>query len=281
VPRSLPSRPSLEQLRRQARDLLRALRAADGDARRLLARHLPQADPQQAILAQALLVVAREHGFASWPQLRAHVEALASGRRALARQRRQRALLRREAEARRIAELAEPLVRAAAAQDLQALFTALAIGARDGERVRALLVERGLFSSVVDALLLGAAHPQPRVRFLAAQAMDSWADERCAAPLRAMLHDPVPRVRWAALHSLQCEECKLAPLPRADLTAELVGLALHDPSVKVRRVATYELGQACADERRRGALAQLAQDADATVRRTARRALAGHPHGQD
>lgn len=274
MPRSLPSRPSLEQLRRQARDLLRALRSGDSDAQRLLAQHLPQADPQQAILAQALLMIAREHGFASWPQLKAHVVARAASRRELARQRRQRALLRRETELRRIEGLAEPLARAAQAQDPRTLFAALMIGARDTERVRALLVERGLFTTVVDSLLLGVAHQQARVRFLAAQALDHWADERCAAPLRALLHDPVPRVRWAALHSLQCEECKLAPLPQTDLSGELIGLALHDPSVKVRRVATYELGQACADERGREALAQLAQDPDATVRRNARSALA-------
>jgi hypothetical protein len=273
MPRQLPLRPSLEQLRRQARDLLRALRAGDGEAGRLLAQHLPQAGAQQMILAQALLVIAREHGFASWPQLKAHVEALAAGRRELARERRQQRLLRSQAEALRIAALAAPLARAAEGQDLQALFAALAIGAGDGERVRALLVERGLFSAVVDTLLLGVEHPRPRVRFLTAQAMDHWADERCAAPLRAMLHDPVPRVRWAALHSLQCEACKLAPLPSADLTTDLIRLALHDPSVKVRRVAAYELGQACADQRGRDALAQLAQDADATVGRNARRAL--------
>jgi hypothetical protein len=273
MPRTLPSRPSLEQLRRQARDLLRALRGGDGDALRLLAQHLPQADAQLPALAQALLVIAREHGFASWPQLKAQVEARAAERRELARQRRQGTLLRREVEARRIAALAEPLARAAAAQDLQALFAALVIGARDGERVRALLVKRGLFSAVLDTLLLGAGHPEPRVRFLTAQAMDHWADERCAAPLRAMLRDPVPRVRWAALHSLQCEACKLAPLPSADLTTDLIRLALCDPSVKVRRVAAYELGQACADQRGRDALVQLAQNADATVRRNARRAL--------
>lgn len=274
MPRTLPARPSLENLRRQARDLLRALHSGDTTARTLLAYYLPQTDPQQSLLAQALFVLAREYGFASWPQLKTHVETTVMSRRELARQRRQQVQLRREAEARRIALLAEAVLLAAKNEDLQALFAALVLSARDLNLVRAYLIERELFTLVIDALLLGVAHSQPRVRFLTAQAMDHWADERCAAPLRVMLHDPVPRVRWAAIHSLHCDECKLSPLTRkGDTTATLIALALHDPSIKVRRVATYELGQACANESALDALAQLAQTEDATIRREAQRAL--------
>ncbi len=105
--------------------------------------------------------------------------------------------------------------------------------------------------------------------------MDHFADSRCAGPLRRLLHDPVPRVRWAALHSLTCEACKLEPLPATDdLVASLIDLAQHDPRIKVRRVATYELGNACRDERARAALAAiLAQEPDRTIRRHAQTAL--------
>jgi hypothetical protein len=274
VSKPLPSRPSLEYLRRQARDLLRAVRSGDSAASIVVVQHLPQAITENLVLAQALHVIARQHGFGSWPLLKTHVEALAAGRRQLERERRQASQLRRQAEALRIAELADRLAAAAARQDLKAVFDALVLGARVGDAVRANLLERGLFGSVVDTLLLGAGRPEPRVRFLTAQAMDHWADERCAGPLRAMLHDPVPRVRWAALHSLQCEACKLAPIAaQSDMTEELIRLALHDPSAKVRRVATYELGEACTNERARAALEQLAQDSDSTVRRNAQRAL--------
>ena len=105
--------------------------------------------------------------------------------------------------------------------------------------------------------------------------MDHFADPRCAEPLRRLLHDPVPRVRWAALHSLTCEACKLEPLPATDdLVVSLIDLAQHDVSIKVRRVATYELGNVCQDERARAALATiLAQEPDRTIRRHARAAL--------
>ena len=70
---SLPQAPSLEYLRKQAKELLRAWR--DGDAgviKRIEAIH---PDPAESMkLAEAQLVIAREHGFASWPRLKAYVE---------------------------------------------------------------------------------------------------------------------------------------------------------------------------------------------------------------
>jgi HEAT repeat protein len=105
--------------------------------------------------------------------------------------------------------------------------------------------------------------------------MDHFADARCAAPLRAMLNDTVPRVRWAALHSLSCEACKLAPIAQNDDLVELtIALALHDPSIRVRRTATYTLGGNCYDPRAVEALEQLlAYATDAAILRGARWAL--------
>jgi hypothetical protein len=65
----LPGRPNLDQLRRQARELLRA--AADGEPSALTRI---RAVAERLSLSAAQLVVAREHGFASWPALRAEVE---------------------------------------------------------------------------------------------------------------------------------------------------------------------------------------------------------------
>ena len=59
---SLPARPDLEQLRRQAKELLHRMRADE-----------PAADHR---LADALLAVARRSGFASWPALSRHVQSL-------------------------------------------------------------------------------------------------------------------------------------------------------------------------------------------------------------
>ena len=64
----LPARSDLGQLRRQAKDLLRAARAADADALRRIG-----AVSDQLVLASAQLAVAREYGFASWPKLKTEV----------------------------------------------------------------------------------------------------------------------------------------------------------------------------------------------------------------
>jgi hypothetical protein len=70
---NLPARPDIDQLRHQARDLLRAARSGDPAA---AARIAAVADSMT--LAAAQLAVAREHGFASWPRLKAEVEARSS-----------------------------------------------------------------------------------------------------------------------------------------------------------------------------------------------------------
>ena len=76
---TLPPRPHLDHLRRQARDLLRALRAADPAALARAAPYRIGTPPQPAPqLAAAQLVIAREYGFASWPKLVEEVERITS-----------------------------------------------------------------------------------------------------------------------------------------------------------------------------------------------------------
>jgi hypothetical protein len=65
----LPGRPNLDQLRHQARDLLRAAAGGEPSA---LARI--RALSERVSLSAAQLAVAREYGFASWPALHAEVE---------------------------------------------------------------------------------------------------------------------------------------------------------------------------------------------------------------
>jgi ankyrin repeat protein len=81
--KSLPSRPDLEQLRNQAKDLLKAYKSADAQAlRRIQASHprfagaAPRARAGKFSLSDAQLVLAREYGFESWPKLKQHVESL-------------------------------------------------------------------------------------------------------------------------------------------------------------------------------------------------------------
>jgi ankyrin repeat protein len=72
---SLPAHPDLSQLRRRAKELRDAARRGDPESLERLARQHP-AEWQGAIsLAAAQLVIARELGFASWPRLKAAIEA--------------------------------------------------------------------------------------------------------------------------------------------------------------------------------------------------------------
>src|SRR5262249_41615294 len=64
----LPDRPDLDQLRRQARELLRA--AADGEPRAITRL---RAVSERVTLSAAQLAIAREHGCPSWPALGAEV----------------------------------------------------------------------------------------------------------------------------------------------------------------------------------------------------------------
>jgi ankyrin repeat protein len=82
--RQLPPSPSLEQLKKQAKSLLKRQQAADSEAltriRENHSRYTNLSEEQAAAspfaLADAQLVIAREHGFASWSKLQAHVKTL-------------------------------------------------------------------------------------------------------------------------------------------------------------------------------------------------------------
>ncbi|HET6496365.1 MAG TPA: hypothetical protein VFH61_13490 [Thermoleophilia bacterium] len=79
---SLPSNPSLTQLRHQAKDILKAQRTGDASGcrpLRKLRRFSDAADEEilgaRVTLHEAQLALALEYGFASWDRLRRHVQA--------------------------------------------------------------------------------------------------------------------------------------------------------------------------------------------------------------
>src|SRR5262249_28772795 len=84
VKHTLPPRPDLDQLRRQAKSLLAALAQGDAEAAATMTSHLPAAKGMNSAqvrsagfrLADAQSAVARKTGFASWPRLGRHVELL-------------------------------------------------------------------------------------------------------------------------------------------------------------------------------------------------------------
>ena len=98
----LPARPDVEQYRKRAKDLVKACRGGGADAMRVWAadwlnaltlehadRHVGDVagfaasrllgDARSCSLSEAQFVLARSHGFASWPKFAAHLEALHSG----------------------------------------------------------------------------------------------------------------------------------------------------------------------------------------------------------
>jgi ankyrin repeat protein len=74
--RQLPVRPNLEQYKKQAKELVRACREGDADTLLRLRAHSQHAAAGHVALSDAQLVLAREHGFESWPKFAAHIEQL-------------------------------------------------------------------------------------------------------------------------------------------------------------------------------------------------------------
>src|SRR2546430_17582573 len=78
---ALPPRPSLDQLRRQAKELRDAARSGDPVALGRVTVHTPATADRAVTLAAAQLAIAREHGYPSWPRLAAEVQARTAQRR--------------------------------------------------------------------------------------------------------------------------------------------------------------------------------------------------------
>jgi ankyrin repeat protein len=85
-PKPLPAHPSLEQYKKQAKELLKSYRSADVEMIRRVKRNHPRfemlAEPGFDIskfsLVDAQLVIAREHGFESWPKFTQRIEVINS-----------------------------------------------------------------------------------------------------------------------------------------------------------------------------------------------------------
>ncbi len=80
--KTLPDRPNLEQYRKQAKELRRSVAAGTPAAIERIRRHHPrfrhaESDSVRVLsLADAQLVLAREHGYESWPEFARHIETL-------------------------------------------------------------------------------------------------------------------------------------------------------------------------------------------------------------
>ncbi|HLJ85919.1 MAG TPA: ankyrin repeat domain-containing protein [Candidatus Angelobacter sp.] len=72
--RELPKNPNLEQLRKQAKDLLQQYRSGDPTATAEVERYEQRPNPATFALHDAQRVLARSYGYDSWPKLRAFVD---------------------------------------------------------------------------------------------------------------------------------------------------------------------------------------------------------------
>lgn len=73
--RPLPPHPNLDQYKKQAKELLKAWKAGDAGALQRVHRFHPRRAEARPALSEAQMIVAREHGFESWPKFAAHISA--------------------------------------------------------------------------------------------------------------------------------------------------------------------------------------------------------------
>jgi ankyrin repeat protein len=78
--RHLPERPDLDQLKRQARELLAGFAAGESNAVAEVRQYYHGAPVDTFALHDAQLVLARAYGFDSWPKLKARVDGVTIGR---------------------------------------------------------------------------------------------------------------------------------------------------------------------------------------------------------
>ena len=84
--RDLPARPNLGQYKKRAKELRDAYRSGDADAAHRVRQHMRAVDASDTrkvkalALTDAQFVIAREHGFDSWPKFARHIETLTIAR---------------------------------------------------------------------------------------------------------------------------------------------------------------------------------------------------------
>jgi ankyrin repeat protein len=82
--KELPARPNLEQYKKQAKDLVKAYKSGESDAIQRIQKSHPHSGKlldsvflkAKFALADAQIIIAREHGFESWPKFAKHIEIL-------------------------------------------------------------------------------------------------------------------------------------------------------------------------------------------------------------
>ena len=91
---------------------------------------------------------------------------------------------------------------------------------------------------------MGLSHYNPVVRWQCLQLLDAHPDHRAVPDILNLLKDPVPRVRWHAIHALECDACKAGKsLLTSTLLLKIRLLAKQDESKRVLSYAQRVVSQ--------------------------------------
>ncbi|GII31990.1 HEAT repeat domain-containing protein [Planotetraspora mira] len=105
------------------------------------------------------------------------------------------------------------------------------------------LLNRG--RAAVPAIRTGLRHPDPVVREQCCKLLDHLLVEDAIEEMIAILEDPVPSVRVAAVHALSCDRCKTDACRPDEALVLAPGMRLlrHDPDPHVRAMAVELVGR--------------------------------------
>lgn len=78
--RAMRENPDIDQLKRQAKELLEAYRVSAAEAVAEVTAYHRNADPETFALHDAQFVLARSYGFESWPKLKAAVDGVTAAK---------------------------------------------------------------------------------------------------------------------------------------------------------------------------------------------------------
>jgi len=96
----------------------------------------------------------------------------------------------------------------------------------------------------IEALIWGLSHESPVVRRCCLELLDQHPDPSAIPHIVGRLEDPVPRVRWHAVHALHCDACKPGhSFCTPEAATALRRVAEHDPSSKVQSYARQALSE--------------------------------------
>ncbi len=225
--------PSLESLNDQAESLMRDAAKSEPPAVERVLTHHPEwrrfwRSRTAFEVSDARIVIAREHGFQMWSQL---TDAMRRG----------------EQIARIEASAVNPyfeVVDKFKIKDERIRWSSImtALPGRMGKANRG----RPVSKQKLEALIWGLYHRNAAVRWGCLEHLDAHPDASAVPHIVEKLDDPVPRVRWHAVHALACDACKDGDsFLSAKVITRLEGVSQTDESKKVRGYASQVLAEHC------------------------------------